>query len=202
MPFTLTMQSNSELAFIFVSLPFEFFQKRGPHKVGDANKFMPRCALNFEEHGVRYAGLDRRAVGSRKYFAPLALSREGGLRFSGHSPAVVPLHAFDRANGWSSKPPELRRTWQTISLVTCSLQTLGQHFRKLLVVFDQEQSHCPPRWRSRHNRYTRSSCAANKITGCYHISFVMRLVTGRAVVRSITQAASSSDFGHPRNAFA
>ena len=49
------------IGFIFVSLPFEFFQKRGPHKVGDANKFMPRCALNFEEHGVRYASLDRSA---------------------------------------------------------------------------------------------------------------------------------------------
>ena len=32
---------------IFVSLPFEFFQKRGPHKVGDANEFKPRCALNL-----------------------------------------------------------------------------------------------------------------------------------------------------------
>ena len=58
--------------------PFEFFQKRGPHKVGDANKFMPRCALNFEEHGVRYAGLDRSAVGSRKYFTALALSKGVG----------------------------------------------------------------------------------------------------------------------------
>jgi hypothetical protein len=43
-----------------LSLLFEFFQKRGPYKVGDANKFMPRCALNFEKHGVRYAGLDLR----------------------------------------------------------------------------------------------------------------------------------------------
>ena len=69
--------SNSDLllGFIFVSLPFEFFQKRGPHKVGDANKFMPRCALNFEEHGVRYAGLDRSAVGSREYFTAFALSK-------------------------------------------------------------------------------------------------------------------------------
>jgi hypothetical protein len=79
-------QSNSDLllGFIFVLLPFEFFQKRGPHKVGDADKFMPRCALNFEEHGVRYAGLDRSAVGSRKYFTALALSKAVGLRFSGH----------------------------------------------------------------------------------------------------------------------
>ena len=63
-------QSNSDLllSFTFVSLPFEFFQKRGPQKVGDANKFMPRCVLNLEEHGVRYAGLDRSAVGGRKYF--------------------------------------------------------------------------------------------------------------------------------------
>jgi hypothetical protein len=57
-------------------------EKRGPHKVGDANKFMPRCALNFEEHGVRYAGLDRSAVGSRKYFTALALSKGVGVRFS------------------------------------------------------------------------------------------------------------------------
>ena len=76
-------QSNINL--IFVSLPFEFFQKRGPHKVGDANKFMPRRALNFEEHGVRYAGLDRSAVGSRKYFTALALSKGVGLRLSGAS---------------------------------------------------------------------------------------------------------------------
>ena len=61
-------------------LPFEVFQKRGP-LVGDANKFMPRCALNFEEHGVRYAGLDRSAVGSRKYFTAPALSKGIGLRF-------------------------------------------------------------------------------------------------------------------------
>jgi hypothetical protein len=75
-------QSNSDLllGFIFVSLPFELFQKRGPHKVGDANKLMPRCALNFEEHGVRYAGLDRSAVGSRKYFTALALSKESTRR--------------------------------------------------------------------------------------------------------------------------
>ena len=81
-------QSNSDLllGFIFVSLPFEFFQKRGPHKVGDANKFMPRCALNFEEHGVRYAGLDRSAVGSRKYFTALALSKGVGLRLWGTAP--------------------------------------------------------------------------------------------------------------------
>jgi hypothetical protein len=46
---------------------------RGPHKVGDANEFTPRCALNFEEHSVRYAGLDRSAVGSRKYFTVPAL---------------------------------------------------------------------------------------------------------------------------------
>jgi hypothetical protein len=70
----------------FVSLPFEFFQKRGPHKVGDANKFMPRCALNFEEHGVRYTGLDRSAVGSRKYFTALALSK--GV----HSPLIDPRY--------------------------------------------------------------------------------------------------------------
>ena len=70
-------QSNSDLllGFGFVLLPFEFFQKRGPHKVGDANKFMPRCALNFEEHSVRYAGLDRSAVGSREYFTAFALSK-------------------------------------------------------------------------------------------------------------------------------
>jgi hypothetical protein len=36
--------------------------------------FSPRCALNFEEHVVRYAGLDRSAVGGRKYFTALALS--------------------------------------------------------------------------------------------------------------------------------
>jgi hypothetical protein len=79
------------LGFIFVSLPFELFQKRGPHKVGDANKFMPRCALNFEEHGARYAGLDRSAVGSRKYFTALALSKGVGLRLWGHSPSIIPL---------------------------------------------------------------------------------------------------------------
>jgi hypothetical protein len=86
-------QSNSDLllGFIFVSLPFEFFQKRGPQKVGDANKFMPRRALNLEEHGVRYAGLDRSAVGSRKYFTALALSKGVGLRLSGHSPSVTSL---------------------------------------------------------------------------------------------------------------
>jgi hypothetical protein len=72
-------QSNINL--IFVSLPFEFFQKRGPHKVGDANKFIPRFALNFEEHGVRYAGLDRSAVSGRKYFTAPALSKGIGLRF-------------------------------------------------------------------------------------------------------------------------
>jgi hypothetical protein len=86
--------SRRSLAFIFVSFPFEFVQKRGPHKVGNANKFMPRCALNFEEHGVRYAGLDRSAVGSRKYFTALALSKGVGLRFSGHciAPSIIPLH--------------------------------------------------------------------------------------------------------------
>src|SRR4029453_17766596 len=86
--FLLNEQSNSDLllGFIFVSLPFEFFQKRGPHKVGDANKFMPRCALNFEEHGVRYAGLDRSAVGSRKYFIALALSKGVGLRHPLYNP--------------------------------------------------------------------------------------------------------------------
>jgi hypothetical protein len=78
--------SDLLLGFIFVSLPFEFFQKRGPHKVGDANKFMPRCALNFEEHGVRYAGLDRSAVGSRKYFTALALSKGVGLRHPLYNP--------------------------------------------------------------------------------------------------------------------
>ena len=81
--------------FIFVSLPFEFFQKRGPHEVGDANKFMPRCALNLEEHGVRYAGLDRSAVGSRKYFTALALSKGVGLRLSGHNPTIMPLPSID-----------------------------------------------------------------------------------------------------------
>ena len=85
MPLT---NSGLLLVFIFVSLPFEFFQKRGPHKVGDANKFIPRCVLNFEEHGVRYAGLDRSAVGSRKYFTALALSKGVGLRLSGHSPSI------------------------------------------------------------------------------------------------------------------
>jgi hypothetical protein len=70
----------------FVPLPFEFFQKRSPHKVGDANQFMPRCALNFEENGVRYAGLDRSAVGSRKYFTALALSK--GV----HSPLIDPRY--------------------------------------------------------------------------------------------------------------
>ena len=75
----------------FVSLPFEFFQKRGPHKVGDANKSMQRCALNFEEHGVRYAGLDRSAIGTRKYFTALALSNRP--RFSAHNPSIIiPLH--------------------------------------------------------------------------------------------------------------
>jgi hypothetical protein len=52
---------------------------------------MPRCALNFEEHGVRYAGLDRSAVGGRKYFTALALSTEVGLRLWGHSPSIIPL---------------------------------------------------------------------------------------------------------------
>ena len=69
-------QSNGGvlLAFIFVSLPFEFFQKRGPHKVGDAKKFMPRCALNFE--GLRFRrGLSAalRAQPHRLYY-PLALN--------------------------------------------------------------------------------------------------------------------------------
>jgi hypothetical protein len=64
---------------LFVSLPFEFFQKRGPHKVGDANKFMPRCALNFEEDGVRYAGLDRKGgwsavLGAQLLYYRLALN--------------------------------------------------------------------------------------------------------------------------------
>ena len=68
----------------------EFFQQRGPHKVSDANEFMPRCALNFDEHGVRYAGLDRDAVGSCKYFTALALSKGIGLRFSGHRPSISP----------------------------------------------------------------------------------------------------------------
>jgi hypothetical protein len=95
-------RSDLLLGFIFVSLPFEFFLKRGPHKVGDANKFMPRCPLNFEEHGVRYAGLDRSAVGSRKYFSAPALSKGVCLRFSGHSrydpstPLVSSCHS--RAN--------------------------------------------------------------------------------------------------------
>jgi hypothetical protein len=104
--------SDLLLGFIFVSLPFEFFQKRGPHKVGDANKFMPRCALNFEEHGVRYAGLDRSAVGSRKYFTALALSKGVGLRFSGHlaADAVSDLHTMDgrpvcRLLLWVALPP-------------------------------------------------------------------------------------------------
>jgi hypothetical protein len=58
---------------------------------------MPRCALNFEEHGVRYAGLDRSAVGSRKYFTALALSKRVGLRFSGHlaADAASDLHTMD-----------------------------------------------------------------------------------------------------------
>src|SRR6476620_11420364 len=89
-------QSNINL--IFVSLPFEFFQKRGPHKVGDANKFIPRCALNFKEHGVRYAGLDRSAVGSRKYFTAPALSKGIGLRFSGHNRSIIPLHQINTFN--------------------------------------------------------------------------------------------------------
>jgi hypothetical protein len=89
--FLINEQPNSDLllGFIFVSLPFEFFQKRGPHKVGDANKFMPRCALNFEEHGVRYAGLDRSAVGSRKHFTALALSKGVGLRHPPRRPKDV-----------------------------------------------------------------------------------------------------------------
>jgi hypothetical protein len=92
-------QSNSDLllGFTFVSLPFEFFQKRAPQKVGDANKFMPRCALNLEEHGVRYAGLDRSAVGSRKYFTALALFSKGvGLRFLEHSPSIIAFAAVER----------------------------------------------------------------------------------------------------------
>jgi hypothetical protein len=91
--FLINEQSNSDLllAFIIVSFPFEFF-KRGPHKVGDANKFMPRCALNFEEHGVRYAGLDRSAVGSRKYVTAIALSKRlvCGFRDTGpHYPKLI-----------------------------------------------------------------------------------------------------------------
>jgi hypothetical protein len=66
-----------------------------PHKVGDANKLMPRCALNLEEHSFRYAGLDRSAVGSRKYFTALALSKGVGLRLSGHNPLYYPLSAFE-----------------------------------------------------------------------------------------------------------
>ena len=73
----------------YFCLRLRFFQKRGPHKVGDANKFIPRCALNFEEHDVRYAGLDRSAVGSRKYFTALALSKGVGLRLPGHSPSML-----------------------------------------------------------------------------------------------------------------
>ena len=84
------LDSDLLLGFIFISLPFELFQKRGPYKVGDANKFIPRCPLNFEEHGVRYAGLDRSAVGSGKYFTALALSKGGCLRFSGHNPSIIP----------------------------------------------------------------------------------------------------------------
>jgi hypothetical protein len=89
------VNSDLLLRLIFVSLPFEFFQKRGPHKVGDANEFTSRCALNFEEHGVRYAGLDRIAIGSRKYFTAPALSKGMGLRFSGHRPFLASA-AFEK----------------------------------------------------------------------------------------------------------
>jgi hypothetical protein len=57
---------------------------------------MPRRALNLEEHGVRYAGLDRSAVGSRKYFTAIALSKGVGLRFSGHSPSIIAFAAVER----------------------------------------------------------------------------------------------------------
>jgi hypothetical protein len=87
--------SRRSLAFIFVSFPFEFFQKRGPHKVGNANKFMPRCALNFEEHGARYAGLDRSAVGSRKYFTAIALSKGVVCGSQGTALLLSPLHLIN-----------------------------------------------------------------------------------------------------------
>jgi hypothetical protein len=78
--------------------PFEFFQERGPQKVGDANKLIPRCALNLEEHGVRYAGLDRSAVGSRKYFTALALFEGGWSAVLGAQPFDYPLAAFERGS--------------------------------------------------------------------------------------------------------
>jgi hypothetical protein len=110
---------------------------------------MPRCALNLGEQGIRYAGLDWSAIGSRKYFTPLALSREGGLRFSAHSPSIVPLHALEA--------PALRvvsfgTRGQPISFVICSLQTRGQPSRKLLIASTKNNLTARPRWRSRHNR--------------------------------------------------
>ena len=54
-----------------------------------------RASTINEEHGVRYAGLDRSAVGGRKYFTALALSKGVGLRFSGHSPSIIAFAAFE-----------------------------------------------------------------------------------------------------------
>ena len=51
----------AQVGFIFVSFPFEFFQKRGPHKSAMLTSSC-RAARNFEEHGVRYAGLDRSSL--------------------------------------------------------------------------------------------------------------------------------------------
>jgi hypothetical protein len=90
-------QSNSDLllGFIFVSLPFEFFQKRGPHKVGDANKFMPRCALNFEEHGVRYAGLDGSLSAAVNTLPRLRFRRGLVCGSRGTTALLCPLHQIN-----------------------------------------------------------------------------------------------------------
>jgi hypothetical protein len=52
---------------------------------------MPRRALNFEEHGVRYAGLDRSAVGSGKCSTALALSRGVVCGSRGTAMQIAPL---------------------------------------------------------------------------------------------------------------
>jgi len=74
---------------------------------------MPRCALNLEEHGVRYAGLDRSAVGSRKYFTALALSKGVGLRLSGHSPSIIAFAAFEYDCRHRSAVPQRFIFWTT-----------------------------------------------------------------------------------------
>jgi hypothetical protein len=79
---------------------------------------MPRCALNFEEHGVRYAGLDRSAVGSRKYFTAPALSKGIGLRFQHSGPHLYDFITTSPAGlYWSSNAGSSRRSAAGFRLV-------------------------------------------------------------------------------------